>query len=297
MTDEDAVEDELRELRGILTDYVQSSLDQHKKRRTESIQVLVALGIVGAYFTSAFQNFLSHTTFKLPVFIVLLSSLGFLFLKVVIPPLRVSKENGKLKWLDQIGVHFLYMLSIVLGAIFSIVIMLPKLSIPEAPISSWLFTALITVIAGGISIYLTKKRREVLEHEYERERRIDNSMARYTEDDIKTDLIRSPEIFEGKLSGVKRASRSIGVDFIGRVIDSENEERALIEIKTTEITKEVVERVVEAMKRYEGFKCRAYIVGPEISEEAREEIESKNIKFIRFNHDEAGNRTYSWEEI
>ena len=158
----DEVERELAEIRVLLSKYIKSSSSNQEKRRVENIQILVALGIIGTYFTGFFQDFIegSATSIETVLFFVVASSIIFLFFKIMIPSIRIALDSKKLAWFDELALHFLYMFSVLTGFMSVAYVSLPNLGIGITGYNNIVAVAIL-ILGFFMSIYVVY---QMIEH-------------------------------------------------------------------------------------------------------------------------------------
>jgi len=288
MDSEQGLEAQIRDLRLTINEYIEVSLESQRKKRAENIQVLVSLGIIGAFFTDQFQNLIAGTSFESFTDLVVLFSGVFLLSKVTLPTIRITKNSDKLEWFDQVALPFLYTFSVILGALVMFYLWIPPFSALTSSVSGGLSKILILVIAGLLSTLGAIKQRENYKYARRRENSLRDKVKRPSESRIINYLKNNPEKM---MEGIQNVDRSLegGTESPDFMAEDGDGRPIIIEVERGIAGINALKRLDTYTKahgaRNKG-EARGLLVAQNITARAESEIEERDLEFVRLNFEE-----------
>jgi hypothetical protein len=198
MKSDDDLERELQEIRELLRDYVDDSVERREQQRAENIQILVALGILGAFITLYAQGIVSSSSLSPFFWIIAIASGAFLSVKTLISPLTVGSEDGFLTRLNNKWTLYSYVFMVSMSFLIAIIILIPvpTITVPdETTESNGLVAGSSAVFASLLVAYTLRKR--VSQYSAKREetqRRLRQTLSGMKETDLTEILLSRPEL-------------------------------------------------------------------------------------------------------
>lgn len=203
MSPDNDLERELEEIRTLLRDYIDDSVERREQQRAENIQILVALGILGAFITLYAQEIVSNSPLRPFFWMIAMASSGFLTLKTLVSPLAIGDEDGILTKLDSkwslYAYVFLISLSFFIGSLF--LIPFPPITLPDIQgVEYELVTGIIgSVTSILITFYFRNSITRVSEKRRKTQRRLQETLNEFKEMDIVHLFLNHPDLLSDLL--------------------------------------------------------------------------------------------------
>lgn len=287
-SDRGDVEEEIRSLRRLFSDYMETDLEEQSYRRTENIQILVSLGILGGIISLYVQGKVQNSVLEYFYWIIGGSSVFYLLMKTLIPPIRTEVESDLLAIFDDRIIPFVYvffvLLSVSVGT-FSLRDQLPALPHMGDP-NFWLGVS--TLILSLFIAYIYSRRHQVAsEARYEKRKRILDEIENLTERDIIRYLFQNPQkiskdIDEGTLEHHPPFGRVL-VEMFAESVDGTP---ILIKVNGYETNIDDVEQLEENITRFKEDNNlqnwpRGILVAPVFTREAQKRIsEDESLELV-----------------
>lgn len=294
MADEDKLVKELRLVRESINEYTKQSVETRSRRRAETIQVLVSLGVVGGFISLYVQDEISNSPYSVVVWLLAVTSGVFVLSKTLLPPLsqievfkKTTLEKLDLIWMQLVYTFFIS-LSLLLGIILGVSQILSE--IEYSPPENALLTIQILIILSSLFLTLRSVGRYRQEYQQEQARRVRFSGVvddSYTEMELMDRLVDDHEIWEqiGVQSIVGRQYRigNVRPDFLA--VDQDGEP-VIVELIAREVTPNEIERVKQYIRAYrqeQGEDVRAIIIGVHITSKAELLVKNdKNVEYVEY---------------
>lgn len=288
MAEDDSLEEELRTLRRIFSDYVENSLESAERRRAENIQILVALGILAGFLTLYVQEYVQDSPLRLFFWLIGGSSAFFLLLKTLIPPLTLENSSGHLHEFDTRWSLFLYVFFVSVSITVLITLLAPIPSVPD--IDRQVIELAIAIIGLVVSVYssykYSKNVEDSLEEQKERRIRIHEFADNVRESDIQMLIESDPTILGDDIESIEHIEPQVGQRRPDLVARNRSGTPVLVEITANEITLKNIDKLKSLLQEYSEIHPdnptpRGLIVGPASTMSANHAIKGTDqIKII-----------------
>jgi hypothetical protein len=273
---DDELLEELRGIRRSVNNYTESSLNNNKVRRVENVQVLIALGVIGAITTFMARGGFPSVWIKWSSWIMGGSALIFLVLKVVLGPLRLSSDSKRMDNFDNYWLNMLQMFSLILAFV-----VVPSITLEGLfkGISDyiWMIATFAFVIGSAILSYVWgRKYGEYLEEKRNEEESIEEDIEAFRHSEAERILGENPELIEKGLQILEQqpAVGDMRPDMIARDRDGK---LVVAEIKTVRPKIDDFRRLrdyVERLEEEKGEEVRGILVGPGVRRRVNSKIRS-----------------------
>lgn len=295
--DRDDLKRELRLVRESLNEYTKQTKKDQSRRRAENIQVLTSLGILGGFISLYVQNSINSSPYSSVIWLLSISSAGFVLSKTLLPPLRQLElfDRDTIEKFDLLWMQLLYTFLISLSVISLLAISLSRIDINlergvTAINDESSIIQIISIVLSIISTYLiynsySKSYEKEREDRVKFEEIIDES---YSEMQVLDLLTEDSPIWEeiGVESIEEREFRlgNLRPDFLAR---GEEGNPIIVELTTRRVDPDKIERVKEYVRQFERQygeeNIEAIILAPGISDNSQILVDNDDrIEYVEF---------------